>query len=174
LDPAVDRAVLSATLELLGEHGYEGLRVADVAARAGAGLGSLYRRWPTKRALVLAAFRSLTPEAAADPGANPRSELLGALTEISSALVGPEARVLMSLLAGPDRELADALRTVKLEPQLARLRTALQAMLGDVPDLESRVLLGPALITFHTLVLGHTISDHELRQEILPHILRPG
>lgn len=44
------------TLELLHEHGYERLTVDAVATRARASKATVYRRWPSKAELVLAAF----------------------------------------------------------------------------------------------------------------------
>jgi len=43
----VDR-VFRATLELLGEVGFDGLSIPGVAERVGANKTSLYRRWPTR------------------------------------------------------------------------------------------------------------------------------
>jgi AcrR family transcriptional regulator len=48
--------LLAVTLALLREHGYDRLSVDAVAARARASKETLYRRWPTKAELVLAAF----------------------------------------------------------------------------------------------------------------------
>jgi len=47
--------LLSVTLHLLQQHGYEGLTVDEVAATARASKATVYRRWPTKAELVLAA-----------------------------------------------------------------------------------------------------------------------
>lgn len=47
---------LAVTLRLLQEHGYEGLTVDAVAATARASKATVYRRWPSKAELVLAAF----------------------------------------------------------------------------------------------------------------------
>ncbi len=63
-DPAADSSpwspreteLLAATLQLLQEHGYDRLTVDAVAARARASKATVYRRWPSKAELVLAAF----------------------------------------------------------------------------------------------------------------------
>lgn len=59
---AADHAILDATLELLGEHGYASLTVASVITRAGVSSATLYRRWPTKQDLVAAALATLHAE----------------------------------------------------------------------------------------------------------------
>ena len=48
--------LLAVTLQLLQQEGYDGLTVDAVAARARASKATVYRRWPTKAELVLAAF----------------------------------------------------------------------------------------------------------------------
>lgn len=48
--------LLAVTLLLLQQHGYDGLTVDAVAATARASKATVYRRWPSKAALVLAAF----------------------------------------------------------------------------------------------------------------------
>jgi AcrR family transcriptional regulator len=48
--------LLTVTLRLLQEHGYEGLTVDEVATTARASKATVYRRWPSKAELVLAAF----------------------------------------------------------------------------------------------------------------------
>jgi AcrR family transcriptional regulator len=48
--------LLVVTLQLLQEHGYDRLTVDAVAAAARASKATVYRRWPSKAELVLAAF----------------------------------------------------------------------------------------------------------------------
>ena len=48
--------MLAVTLQLLQEHGYDRLTVDAVAAKARASKATVYRRWPSKAELVLAAF----------------------------------------------------------------------------------------------------------------------
>ncbi|MEE6139999.1 TetR/AcrR family transcriptional regulator [Mycobacterium sp. 050128] len=48
--------LLAVTLELLQEHGYDQLTIDAVASAAHASKATVYRRWPSKAELVLAAF----------------------------------------------------------------------------------------------------------------------
>ncbi len=52
-DEAVDRALIGAALDLLRERGYRALSMEGVAARAGVAKQSVYRRWPSKGALLV-------------------------------------------------------------------------------------------------------------------------
>lgn len=59
--------LLAVTLELLQEHGYDRLSLDTVATTARASKATLYRRWPTKAELVMAAFIEGTRQVAVDP-----------------------------------------------------------------------------------------------------------
>lgn len=59
--------LLAITLELLQEHGYDRLTVEAVAVRAKASKATMYRRWPSKADLVLAAFIEGTRSASVPP-----------------------------------------------------------------------------------------------------------
>jgi len=54
---ALEDALLRAAWEELAESGYDALTMEGVAARAGTSRAVLYRRWPGKPDLVIAAFR---------------------------------------------------------------------------------------------------------------------
>jgi AcrR family transcriptional regulator len=64
-DPQIDAAVLDATLAVLDETGYSGLTLEAVARRAGTTKPAIYRRWPRREDLVLAALASRLGEARA-------------------------------------------------------------------------------------------------------------
>lgn len=53
---AREAELLATTLRLLQEHGYDRLTVEAVAAEAHSSKATMYRRWPSKAQLVLAAF----------------------------------------------------------------------------------------------------------------------
>jgi len=50
-----DRAILDAALEQFAELGFEGLSIEGVAAGAGVAKATIYRRYPSKEDLILAA-----------------------------------------------------------------------------------------------------------------------
>ncbi len=68
-DPELERRTLSAVLEVLGEGGWAGLTIDEVAARARVGKSSIYLRWRDKSALLADALRQvqLTPSDASLP-----------------------------------------------------------------------------------------------------------
>lgn len=51
-DRSLDGAILAATLEGLAERGYDQMSMDDVATRARVGKAAIYRRWPSKAAVV--------------------------------------------------------------------------------------------------------------------------
>ena len=51
-DPSLDAAILEAALEGLGEQGYDRMSMDDIASRARVGKAAIYRRWPSKAAVV--------------------------------------------------------------------------------------------------------------------------
>ncbi|HEY6780094.1 MAG TPA: TetR/AcrR family transcriptional regulator [Thermoleophilaceae bacterium] len=55
------QAIVAATIELLPEHGLRGLSIEAVAARAGVGKTTIYRRWNSKEELVADAVALLRP-----------------------------------------------------------------------------------------------------------------
>jgi AcrR family transcriptional regulator len=52
-DPQADEAIIDATIALLTEEGFDRVSMEAVATRAGVGKATIYRRWPSKEALVI-------------------------------------------------------------------------------------------------------------------------
>ncbi len=59
--------LLAVTLQVLRESGYDRLTMDEVAARAHASKATVYRRWPSKADLVLAAFAYGVSQVAVPP-----------------------------------------------------------------------------------------------------------
>lgn len=58
-DPGTDLRIRRAAAELLLERGFDKTTVDEVAARAGVGKATVYRRWASKEDLAVAAMESL-------------------------------------------------------------------------------------------------------------------
>jgi AcrR family transcriptional regulator len=170
-DPAVGEAALRATRTLLEERGYAGLRVADVARRAGIGLGALYRRWPDKNTLVLEALRGAVADLDVPPTDDPVADLLAGLDALAEALAERGRPLLASVFSDSDPQVTEAVREAKLVPLCQGHRDRLRRVVGDVPDLEERADVGPALIILHLLLHGRPPTAREIRDRIVPLIL---
>ena len=95
--------LLAVTLELLQEHGYDRLTLDAVATTARASKATLYRRWPTKAELVLAAFIEGTRQVAVDPDTGTlRGDLL-ALGEPICAHVSAHGSTIRAVLVEVSR-----------------------------------------------------------------------
>src|SRR5438067_8052092 len=70
------RAILAAALALLAEEGFEAMSMEGVAARAGVGKSTIYRRWASKEALLIEAVSSIHAEAPIVDTGNIRDDLL--------------------------------------------------------------------------------------------------
>src|SRR4029079_6368612 len=56
---SADRRILDAAVAILGERGFTGLTTSAVIERSGVARGTVYRRYPTRCALVLAAASAI-------------------------------------------------------------------------------------------------------------------
>jgi len=83
-----DAAIVDATLELIVEGGIDGLSVESVAARAGVGKATIYRRWANKDELIEDALASLNDALPDIPdGATARARLVVMVEQIGAKSV---------------------------------------------------------------------------------------
>ena len=122
--PEAHAAILRAALELAVEGGLRGLSMEAIAARAGVGKATIYRRWKSKEALFAEAIGSI----ALNPEVPDTGSVRGDFEAASGAAVGrmaPEAfRVLPRLMAdaGDDPELLEALQRARAPAARRRSR----------------------------------------------------
>ena len=153
---AADRtdAILQAAGDLFDEVGYDQLRVQDIASRAGVGLATLYRRWPTKQALLVDALR-VKNQTFERPGEGDPLEVLAHIARlVAGGTLGSRGEFLPGLLTAirDDADLAESLRTGVIDPLHERIRTELVEVLGpDHPQLELLVEMVPALCIYRAL-----------------------
>jgi AcrR family transcriptional regulator len=95
-----DRAIIGAALDLFAESGPEGLCIEKVAARAGVGKATIYRRWPGKEDLLLDAMASLKTPLPRPAGHSVREDLEMLLTAMCADTADPCRAREFALLLG--------------------------------------------------------------------------
>ncbi len=173
-------AIFEATLAELAEVGYSRLTMERVAARAHASKMSLYKRWPSRRELVIAALRhrDRTPESPPDTG-NLRDDMLAFLRRMAKQLegmLGEAARGLMTeTLKDPDATTAARAEAFAVRDSAVRDILDRAAARGEIraeaiaPQLVS---LAPELVDHHFLLHGAPIPD-DIVVGIVDNILLP-
>jgi AcrR family transcriptional regulator len=98
---ALEQAILNAAIDELAESGYVGLTMDRVAQRAGTNKNAIYRRWPSRAALGVAAYRQLNvaEQALPDTGSL-RDDALELLRRANRSWSSPAGQIRRSLLAG--------------------------------------------------------------------------
>ncbi len=105
-----DRAILDSAIEVFAESGLDGVTVEGVAARAGVGKATIYRRYPGKVELVIAAATALCEAEAPDVDTGAVDEDLRVIGRNLVRLLSrtPAGRAMPQLVA--DAALNDELR----------------------------------------------------------------
>jgi AcrR family transcriptional regulator len=150
----VHRKILDATRELLSEDGFADLRLEHVAARAGVGKATIYRRWGSKEALAQELLAELAaPHIAVAESDDTRTELLAAVLNPMRAVTdtpfGPVIRALLSQIA-VNPTLGDPFRATVVQArrdEIARV-VARGVARGDLRpdadvDIATELLVGP-------------------------------
>ena len=123
-DAQAEQAILQATVELLSEVGFNQLSIEAVAARAGVGKPTIYRRWPSKPELVLDAVERLAPPFPTADTGDPLTDLRQIVPELIVGLTNsPVARATIAL-AG-DAEMTRRLGEQYLWPRRAGIAVIL-------------------------------------------------
>jgi AcrR family transcriptional regulator len=121
---AVDAAILEAAVTLLDERGYGAMTVDDIAARAGVGKQTIYRRWPSKAAVVLEALTTRTAaEVAAPDTGSVQEDVQSLLRNAFAVLRSGRQKVVLSLMA--EAQLSEEFAVAFREQFIARRRKAL-------------------------------------------------
>jgi AcrR family transcriptional regulator len=176
-DPACDAAILQATLDIFADEGYAGVSIDRVAARAGVGKATIYRRYSSKAELVVEAVRcgAHVEDKLPDTG-DLRADLTSMMQPLIDRLRGDEGQLLTTFalerLREPElNEQFDRLVIGKKREHLRHLVTSAIDR-GDLPadvDVDLIAEAPPALIWHHALY-GLPLDDN-LLERILDTVL---
>ncbi|MFE5583271.1 TetR/AcrR family transcriptional regulator [Kitasatospora sp. NPDC056531] len=96
---ALEEAILQAAVAELAESGFAGLTMDKVAARAGTNKNAIYRRWPNRISLGIAAYKQLAKAAPLPDTGELRGDVLELLRQANRHWSSPLGGVLRDLLA---------------------------------------------------------------------------
>jgi AcrR family transcriptional regulator len=144
-----EQAIIEAALELFAEKGADGLCVEEVAARAGVGKATVYRRWRGKEDLLLAALGSLKSPLPDPRGASVRDDLITLLTVMAQDAADPRRTRQYTLLLGEGekypRLMARYAETI-VEPRRNVIRSVLRRGI-ETGELRADIDIEIALLT---------------------------
>ena len=177
---ALEDALLDAAWDELQAAGYQAMTMEAVADRAGTSRAVLYRRWPKRAELVVAALRRHRPIiSGAVPDTNSlRGDVVALLTQMAEriAITGPET--VYGLLGDylGDAELFERLRLDVLQTGAGIMAGILKqaAERGEAqPGLSDRVASVPTDLFRNELFLRRTPPDATVIAEIIDDVFLP-
>jgi len=169
-DAQAEQAILQATVELLSEVGFNQLSIEAVAARAGVGKPTIYRRWPSKPELVLDAVERLAPPFPTADTGDPLTDLRQIVPELIVGLTSsPVARATIAL-AG-DAEMTRRLGEQYLWPRRAGIAAILHRGIaaGDLRadvDVEMAIDLMLGASVYRWLVTAQPVDADTARRVV--------
>jgi AcrR family transcriptional regulator len=173
------QAILTAARELLIEEGFASFRLEHVAARAGVGKATIYRRWASKEALAQELLTQLAgPHIEVADTGNTREELLASVTNPMRAVTetdfGPVIRAMLSQIASNPR-VGDPFRATVVEARRAEITKVIERGIarGDLradadPGVATELLVGPV---YFRLMFGGVL-DLGFAAQIVDSVLR--
>ena len=114
------QAILKATLELLGEVGFEAMSIEGIATRAGVGKSTIYRRYSSKEELVADAIESIRQDLVIPDTGNLWSdldELIENAAQITLTSIGRQTVAMIIGSACSNSQFAQIYWTKYLQPR---------------------------------------------------------
>jgi AcrR family transcriptional regulator len=142
-----DHAIVEATLDLFATAGVEGVCVEAVAAKAGVGKATIYRRWPGKEELLIDALASLKSQYPAPKGVSVREDLIAIVAVMVSDAEDPRYYQQFSLWLSEGHKyprLMTRFKETVVEPRREIIRGVLRrgAASGELrPDIDIDLVL---------------------------------
>ncbi|GLZ10406.1 TetR family transcriptional regulator [Actinomadura sp. NBRC 104425] len=137
-----EKAIIDAVIDLLAEEsGVAGVSIEAVAARAGVGKTTIYRRWPNKEALIVHALATMKGPLPQPSGASVREDLLTLARGLRSERARKRIQCFWNVVGAAEKhpELYDRYRQDVIEPRREVFRDVLRrgVRTGEVrPDVD--------------------------------------
>ena len=176
--------LLAVTLQLLQEHGYDRLTVDAVAAQARASKATVYRRWPSKAELVLAAFIEGIRQVAVPPNTGTLRNDLLQLGELICQQAHQHASTIRAVLVEVSRNpaLNDVMQCQFLDQRKALIHDVLRQAV-DRGEIDAAAIndelwdLLPGYLIFRSIIQNRPPTQDTVQalvdEVIIPSLTRP-
>ncbi|MFG6191634.1 TetR/AcrR family transcriptional regulator [Nonomuraea sp. JJY05] len=177
---ALEEAILQAAVDELSESGYAGLTMDKVAARAATNKNAIYRRWPNRLALGIAAYRQLTTTVPLPDTGSLRGDVLELLRQANRLWSSPIGAILRELFAAAGgtselvAQLQDQSGDAAAAPWLTILGRAVARGEADPETLHPRVAtVAIVLLRNEFVVRGVPTAPDDVLVEIVDEVYLP-
>ena len=156
-----EQAILEATIEAIGERGIDGVHCEDVATRAGVGKATLYRRWPGKEDLLIAAFAAMRRPLPEPRRESVRDDLVAIMAVMAEDADDPRYAQQYALLHGAEDRyprLVAGYRERIIEPRRELVRSVLRRGI-ESGELRQDTDVEVALLMLSGAVMGRSKHD---------------
>ncbi len=175
--PNTDLEILKAALRQLATEGYSRMSVDAVAAEAGTTKPTIYRRWPTKADLAVAALAHLQSRAQPELTGDMEQDLWAVLRDFQTKLLRPNGMAMIGTLLVEERhtpELIDLFRQRIVQPRRKLLLKILaQARARDelAPDADPEVAVNMIVGSFYARYLTGDGIPHDWAKRVTATVL---
>lgn len=157
------QAMLQATLELLAEVGFDGMSIEAIAARAGVGKTTIYRRYASKEELVADAIESAREEIVIPNTGNLRGDIDAIIQNAAKITLSPLGRQTVAMIissASSNPQFAQIYWTKYLQPRRKNFAVVLERAKArnEIPiDLDSDLVFDTmSAIMLYSLIFPPT------------------
>jgi AcrR family transcriptional regulator len=178
-DASRDDALCQAALEVLAEVGYDRLTIDAVAARAGAGKATCYRRWAGKAELVVDAIARMKARPVMPDTGTLRGDLVELTCHFHDADDPFRTEVQAGLVTGlvHDAKLREVFTEQFIAPRKAVFRTVFEQAIerGEIAPVPNYQLLSDVVpsMVFHRMILTGQPPDEAFILAVLDQIVLP-
>ncbi|PGK33820.1 TetR family transcriptional regulator [Bacillus anthracis] len=161
------KAILSASYELLLESGFKAVTVDKIADRAKVSKATIYKWWPNKAAVIMDGFLSVAAARLPVPDTGSAlTDILTHATSLAGFLISREGTIITELVGEGqfDSKLAEEYRARYFQPRRLQAKQLLEKGIkrGELKenldvDLSIDLIYGP--IFYRLLVTGEKLDD---------------
>jgi AcrR family transcriptional regulator len=176
-DARADETIMKASVEVLADKGPSGFTVDEVAARAGCGKATIYRRWPSRANLLLDTAHRMGLEPDLVDTGSARDDLVALMSQLGTKLrETPAGRIMPAVIAeasvNPEMRavLGAFVRDRRQRPRAVVIRGIERGQLRPDTDVELLLDLLGGTVFYRELVSGEP-ADEEFVGRLLDVVL---